>query len=873
MTTDATTARACLAQIRPAALEYDEWLAVGMAAKDAGLDLSEWDRWSARDTKRYNPKEMAAKWASFKGGNGRAVGVGTLVKMARDRGGSLPRREDHAVGWDGKPVPTTEDPKTILADPPLNRYDGKADLVSYLRALFKPGDAVGYVTEPKWDERRQVWAPTRGTFTRTAGDLLTVLEAPDATIETALGPCNPEVGAWIRFNPLDGKGITDQNVTAFRFALVEADKQPVEDQYRLVAKLRLPVAALVSSAGKSVHAIVRVEASNLEEYASRVELLYTACAAAGLKVDRGNRNPSRLSRMPGVIRRGRPQRLLATGLGCASWAEWLTTLAPATPSAADQPAQGIADAAVQDPVQAAKRGHPLPCTDLGNSERFAFRAVQILRHVTNVGWRRWDGRRWALDPEAKAASEAAKAAVRAILREAAQIDGDAHPDLRKALVHWSLTSESRKSITAAVDLARSHPALSAEVAEFDLDPWLFCCANGTLDLRTGELRPHRREDMVTRMSPVVYDPRATSDLWARFLEHSTGGDTALEQFLARAVGYSLTGDVSEEKLFFVHGPAASGKSTFIEAVKTVMGDYGLTADFDMLLKRKQAGGIRNDLARLAGARFVASVEVDEGKELAEGIVKSLTGNDTVSARHLYREFFDFQPQFKLWLAANHAPAVNSDDLAMWRRILRVPFENVVPKERRDPRIKAALRSTTDGGPAILTWAMQGCLEWQGHGLGVPTSVEVATEAYRHDCDSLAGFFDERCRFETGVWEESSNLRAEYERWADANHVQPKYRVSPRTFAEKLKLRGCTTGTAGHGNARVWHGVELVTGGHFDGTANTCEHMRAPLTETSHEGTVKGEFTQIALASARIRSPEAENGTSQAPQDAYSEVEF
>ncbi len=287
-------------------------------------------------------------------------------------------------------------------------------------------------------------------------------------------------------------------------------------------------------------------------------------------------------------------------------------------------------------------------------------------------------------------------------------------------------------------------------------------------MKPGELREHRREDLITKLAPVEYDPEARLDLWDRFLAEATGGDQELMRFLQRAAGYSLTGETDEEKLFFVHGPAAAGKSTFLEALKAAMGDYAQTADFETFLARQQVGGPRNDVARLAGARLVISIEVDEGKRLAEGLVKTLTGGDTVTARFMYRESFEFKPQMKLWLAANHAPKVSDDDEAMWRRILRVPFERVIPKEKRDPKVKATLRDPEIAGPAILAWAVQGCLTWQREGLGVPPIVEQATSAYRLDNDPLREFFASCCVFGPTKTVTVSDLNNEYESWCNDN---------------------------------------------------------------------------------------------------------
>jgi putative DNA primase/helicase len=264
-----------------------------------------------------------------------------------------------------------------------------------------------------------------------------------------------------------------------------------------------------------------------------------------------------------------------------------------------------------------------------------------------------------------------------------------------------------------------------------------------------------------------------SGLWERFLEDSTEGDRELQDFLARAVGYSLTGLAREQVLFFVHGPTASGKSTFIDTIRAIAGDYAATSNFETFLRQKfsAAGNTpRPDLARLAGKRFVASVEVAEGKSLAEEIVKQITGGDKITVRHLYKEEFEFDPNFKLWLVANHSPRVDASDDAMWRRILRVPFEHTVPREKRDPTLRERLRDFE--GPAaaaVLAWAVRGCLDWQAHGLGVPSVVVRSTEEYREGQDVMGGFAEACLVVDTSVGStlriKASDLLQMYNDWA------------------------------------------------------------------------------------------------------------
>lgn len=356
----------------------------------------------------------------------------------------------------------------------------------------------------------------------------------------------------------------------------------------------------------------------------------------------------------------------------------------------------------------------LPLTDLGNAERLVVHHGCDLRYdYTARAWFWWDGRRWAKDTDGEA-HRRAKATVRSIYAEAGTAGDE---KTRQAIASWALRSEADARVEAMLSLATSERGLAVTSALWGADPWALTCLNGTLDLRTGTLRPHRRGDLITKLAPVIYDSDARCDLWTRTLDWALP-DPDVRAFFQRAVGYSLTGDTREDKLFFVHGPTAALKSTVNEGIKATLGDYAMTADFETFLRRRDVGGPRNDLARLAGARIVLSIEVEQGRRLAEGLIKMLTGGDTVAARFLFHEAFEFRPTFTLWLVANHAPKVPDDDDALWRRIVRIPFEHTLPKEARDPTVKAALRDPQTAGAAILAWAVEGCLAWQRHGLQI-----------------------------------------------------------------------------------------------------------------------------------------------------------
>ncbi len=316
--------------IDPSLLDYQEWVNVGMALKEDGKTAFDWDNWSSRDSNRYHPGECFKKWDSFRG-TSKPVTAGTIVQMAKDQGW-LPKQEyinnneSKALEWDD--IIGAKDELVIIDKNWLegkdieepNDWDPVGQLVKYLEILFEASENVGYVTD-SW-EKDGKFLPTKGAWDRTAGELIQLLNNCKGDIGSVMGDYKEEAGAWIRFNPLDGKGVKNDNVTDFRYALVESDDMPVDQQNAIYRELELPIACLVHSGGKSLHAIVRIDAGNYDEYRKRVDYLYTICKKNGLKVDNQNRNPSRLSRMPGIIRKGNKQFLADTNIGKESWKEW-----------------------------------------------------------------------------------------------------------------------------------------------------------------------------------------------------------------------------------------------------------------------------------------------------------------------------------------------------------------------------------------------------------------------------------------------------------------------------------------------------------------------------------------------------------------------
>lgn len=313
--------------VNPAALSYQEWVNVGMALKAEGYTAADWDSWSKADT-RYKPGECFRKWMSFERLGSDTVTGGTIVEYAK-RGGFTPASSipDQALSWDDvitRDDLTVVDPGWIeekeIIEPDDKEWKPAQELITYLQTLFQSTENVGYVTDVYENDDRL--SPKRGNWDRTAGQLIEELRRCKDDIGAVIGDCNPKAGAWIRFNPLDGNGIKNDNITDYRYALVESDSVSLGKQNSIIRELELPVACLVFSGGKSVHAIVKIEATDYSEYRRRVEYLYKVCDKNGLKVDTQNKNPSRLSRMPGVIRNGHKQFLMATNIGKASWDEW-----------------------------------------------------------------------------------------------------------------------------------------------------------------------------------------------------------------------------------------------------------------------------------------------------------------------------------------------------------------------------------------------------------------------------------------------------------------------------------------------------------------------------------------------------------------------
>jgi len=440
-------------------------------------------------------------------------------------------------------------------------------------------------------------------------------------------------------------------------------------------------------------------------------------------------------------------------------------------------------------------------TDLGNAERFVdAHRDRVLWCPARKSFLCWDGKRYAWDERGEAV-KLAHLTARSIFHEAAGAEGE---EEQKAITKWALASQNESRINAMLSQAR--PYLAVGMEELDRDPWLVNCQNGALDLRTGKLKAHDPADRITKIVPVDYGPEASCPRFLRFLKE-TLVDDAVIKFVKRYSGYTLTGITRERLLAILYGFGKNGKTTLVELLHEVLGDYARNTDVETLLIKKYQG-VGNDVAALKGARFVSAAEVEKGRRLAESKLKQLTGRDTVTARFLFGENFDFKPEFKLWLSTNNKPVIQGTDDAIWDRIRLIPFTQRFDSRRADPKLPDKLRDELAG---VFAWMVEGCLEWQEHGLEEPKTVTDATKQYREEMDTLASFLDEVCVIGASHRVLAERLYQSYAMWCDKSgeRKDPK-----KAFVARLQERGFDRRreTAGVNKGRyIWLGIGFRSG--------------------------------------------------------------
>lgn len=514
--------------------------------------------------------------------------------------------------------------------------------------------------------------------------------------------------------------------------------------------------------------------------------------------------------------------------------EWLTTRVRAGAGWADagrELAAALAVATVAPPaalptgesVAATEPAAKFELTDLGNARRLVARHGKDLRYIhTQDRWYVWDGSRWAGD-ETGEIDRRSKDSAGAIFAEAADAES---PREREAVARWAIASQSAKALSATVRLARSEPGVPVCVSDLDPDPWAFNCPNGTIDLRTGAIRPHRRGDLLTQMSPVAFDPRARCPLWESFLakmfttdpDHpGAPGNAGLIGYVRRLFGYALTGDIREHTLPIFWGAGSNGKSTLVETIPLVLGEnYWVSAPDGMLMVRRGGDQHPTELARLHRKRLVTASETEQGQHLNVSLVKRLTGGDTITARFMHKDFFQFAPTHKIVVCTNEKPRIVNSGHGMWRRVALLPFRvkfwkpelgEVGPDHlRADKTLPVRLRVEL---PGILNWLVAGCLEWQRDGLNPPDDIRVATGEYREQQNAIGAFLVEFCELTNRAGAETAikDLYASYLRWCESNNDRPLGKI---TFNEAVEKQGVVR-KRNAGNADVWAGLTIRPG--------------------------------------------------------------
>lgn len=420
--------------------------------------------------------------------------------------------------------------------------------------------------------------------------------------------------------------------------------------------------------------------------------------------------------------------------------------------------------------------------DMGNAERFVDLFGENVRYCyTEKKWYFYNSMRWSVDNlgvilrMADKCVEAMKAEAKLYL----QADEESGGDMAKAFEKHMKSSRSNKSKKAMLNEIEHHlPILPIQMDRYKM---ALNTPSGIINLKNGDVKAHNPEYYFTKITSVDCAEAADCPRWLAFLDDIFAGDKDLIRYIQKAVGYSLTGSTAEQCAFFLYGTGRNGKSTFIDVIRDVFGDYAANIQPEtIMVKSSQSNAINSDIARLKGARLVTSVEPNEGVRLNEGLLKQLTGDDTVTARKLYSEEFEFKPEFKLWMATNHKPIIRGTDTGIWRRIHMIPFNVQIPEDKVDKNLTHKLKAEMAG---IFKWCIDGCLMWQREGLQMPAAVLKSVREYRHEMDVISAFIEDKCTLEGTV--QASMLYAAYVSWADSNN---EYCMSNTKFSTELAKR-------------------------------------------------------------------------------------
>ena len=438
--------------------------------------------------------------------------------------------------------------------------------------------------------------------------------------------------------------------------------------------------------------------------------------------------------------------------------------------------------------------------DMGNAQRFVdFFGDETRYCYIEKKWYYYNSMKWCADNTGAVMRMADKAieAMKAELKLYIQADEESGGDMQKAFEKHIKSSRSNKSKKAMLNEVEHHIPLLPE--QMDRYRMALNTPSGVINLTNGEVKPHKADYYFTKITSVDCSQNADCPRWLAFLDDIFDGDRELIRYIQKAVGYSLTGSTAEQCAFFLYGTGRNGKSTFLDVIRDVFGDYATNIQPETIMVRNnQSSAINSDIARLKGARLVTSVEPNEGVRINEGLLKQLTGDDTVTARKLYSDEFEFKPEFKLWMATNHKPIIRGTDTGIWRRIHMIPFNVQIPEDKVDKNLNHKLKSEMT---AIFRWCVEGCILWQQEGLKMPSAVLKEVAEYRREMDVVSAFIDDRCELKGCV--QASILYADYTQWAEENN---EYRMSNTKFGAELSKRFERVKTK---NGWFYNGISLI----------------------------------------------------------------
>ena len=438
------------------------------------------------------------------------------------------------------------------------------------------------------------------------------------------------------------------------------------------------------------------------------------------------------------------------------------------------PAIAIAFAKIENAPQ------QFPLTEAGNALRMVEQHGPELHWVNEFGqWIIWNGVRWKPDVNGEI-TRRAKSTARTFYVDASD------PGLGKTevsdLAAHAKSSESLRGLRAMIELAKSEPNITITQAMLDADTMLIGTPTGTIDLRRGEAIQPDPAHLITKSTGVAYDPAATCPKWDRVVREVFDEDAELVGYFQRLCGYCLTGCTNEHIIVFAYGTGANGKSTLLTTMLSVLGDYAKQTPAETF-SPKQPGAIRNDLAGLLKIRLSVSTETAEGARMAESLLKQASGGDRLSVRFLHQEYFEFIPEFKIFIAGNHRPIIRGTDFGMWRRLHLLPFTKTIPPEKRDKNLTMKLHGEREG---ILAWMVRGCLDWQRRGLDAPPAVLRATETYRDEMDVFGQWVEECCVIAVNAAVQSKDAYESYKKWVASRGMKA---MSQSPFSRKLEDRG------------------------------------------------------------------------------------